>query len=49
VARADLLARLGRTGESAAAYRRALELEPPEAERRHIRQRLRSLTGTDPL
>lgn len=49
VARADLLARLGRTEESAAAYRRALELEPPEAERRHIRQRLHSVTGADPL
>jgi len=49
VARADLLARLGRAGESAAAYRRALELEPPEAERRHIRGRLHALTGTDPL
>ena len=49
VARADLLARLGRTDESAAAYRRALELEPPEAERRHIRRRLQSLAGTNPL
>lgn len=47
-ARADLLARLGRTEESVAAYRRALELEPPEAERRHIRRRLHALTGTDP-
>jgi RNA polymerase sigma-70 factor (ECF subfamily) len=48
VARADLLARLGRTGESVAAYQRALELEPPEAERRHIQERLRALTGTGP-
>jgi RNA polymerase sigma-70 factor (ECF subfamily) len=49
VARADLLARLGRADESVAAYRRALELEPPQAERRHIRRRLHALTGTDPL
>ncbi len=49
VARADLLGRLGRTDESIAAYRRALELEPPEAERRHIRRRLHFLTGTEAL
>jgi RNA polymerase sigma-70 factor (ECF subfamily) len=48
VARADLLARLGRTGESVAAYQRALELEPPEAERQHIQRRIRALTGAGP-
>jgi RNA polymerase sigma-70 factor (ECF subfamily) len=48
VARADLLARLGRGSESVAAYQRALELEPPEAERQHIQRRIRALTGAGP-
>jgi RNA polymerase sigma-70 factor (ECF subfamily) len=39
-ARADLLRRLGRGDESRAAYRRALELGPGEAERRFIEARL---------
>jgi RNA polymerase sigma-70 factor, ECF subfamily len=40
VARADLLARMGRDEEAARAYRTALELEPPAAERRYIQRRL---------
>jgi len=40
VARADLLARMGRDDEAARAYRTALELEPPAAERRYIQRRL---------
>jgi RNA polymerase sigma-70 factor (ECF subfamily) len=43
VARADLLARLGRADEAVVAYRTALELEPPEAERRFIQGRIRRL------
>ena len=39
-ARADLLARMGRDDEAARAYRTALELEPPAAERRYIQRRL---------
>jgi RNA polymerase sigma-70 factor (ECF subfamily) len=39
-ARADLLRRLGRTGESTAAYERALELAPSEVEREFLRGRL---------
>jgi RNA polymerase sigma-70 factor (ECF subfamily) len=42
-ARADLLRRLGRTGEAADAYRRALALVTDEAERRHLAERLRHL------
>ena len=45
MARADLLRRLGRRAESAAAYRTALELEPAPAERAFIAARLRALTG----
>lgn len=45
VTRADLLARLGRIDESIAEYRSALELEPPEAERRHITGRIQALTA----
>ncbi len=41
--RADLLRRLGRTEEAAAAYRRALELGTSEPERRYLRQRLAEL------
>jgi RNA polymerase sigma-70 factor, ECF subfamily len=53
LARADLLRRLGRTGEAQDAYRTALELEPPAAERAFIRARLGSLppvpgTGDEP-
>jgi len=43
VARAGLLARMGRAVEAAAAYRAALELEPPAAERRFIAARIRAL------
>ena len=44
LARADLLRRLGRTGEALETYRTALELEPPAAERAFIQARLASLT-----
>jgi RNA polymerase sigma-70 factor (ECF subfamily) len=43
--RADLLRRLHRDGEAAAAYRRALELVPTEAERRFLRRRLSEVSG----
>jgi RNA polymerase sigma-70 factor (ECF subfamily) len=43
VARADLLARLGRPDEAAAAYRTALELDPTAAERDFITRRLAAL------
>jgi len=43
MARADLLRRLGRRIEAAAAYRTALELEPAPAERAFIQARLSSL------
>jgi RNA polymerase sigma-70 factor (ECF subfamily) len=39
-ARGDLLARLGRTSEAAAAYREALALAGTEPERAHLRRRL---------
>jgi len=42
--RADLLRRLGRTEEAAAAYRQALELAPTDAERRYLRRRLREVS-----
>jgi RNA polymerase sigma-70 factor (ECF subfamily) len=42
-ARADLLRRLGRTGDAAVAYRRALELTRQEPQRRFIRRRLGEL------
>ena len=42
-ARADLLRRLGRTGEAAAAYGRALELAPSDVERDFLRGRLSEL------
>jgi RNA polymerase sigma-70 factor (ECF subfamily) len=53
LARADLLRRLGRTAEALDAYRTALELEPPAAERAFIQARLASLapipgTGDEP-
>lgn len=45
LARADLLRRLGRTREALAAYRTALELEPPPAGRAFIQARIRSLAA----
>ncbi|NUS11868.1 MAG: sigma-70 family RNA polymerase sigma factor [Streptomyces sp.] len=42
--RADLLRRLGRSSEAAAAYRDALALAPTEAERRFLARRLDSLS-----
>jgi RNA polymerase sigma-70 factor (ECF subfamily) len=39
-ARADLLRRLGRTGEAADAYRRALALATNDVERRFLRRML---------
>ncbi|MFN3649791.1 MAG: RNA polymerase sigma factor [Armatimonadota bacterium] len=44
-ARADLLRRLGRTGDAAAAYRTALALARQEPERRFLEARLRELDG----
>ena len=43
VARAELLRRLGRHGEAAQAYRRALALVSNEAERRHLEKRQREI------
>jgi RNA polymerase sigma-70 factor (ECF subfamily) len=43
--RADLLRRLGRDREAAAAYRRALELVATDAERRFLRKRLSEVSG----
>src|SRR5262245_11646894 len=43
VARAELLRRLGRHAEAAAAYRQALTLVSNEAERRHLEKRLREI------
>jgi RNA polymerase sigma-70 factor (ECF subfamily) len=45
IARADLLGRLGRHDEAAAAYQSALELEPAQAERLFIHRRLGELSG----
>jgi RNA polymerase sigma-70 factor, ECF subfamily len=45
VARADLLARLGRTADAAAAYGVALELEPARPTRNLIERRLAALRG----
>jgi RNA polymerase sigma-70 factor (ECF subfamily) len=44
-AQADILRRLGRTTEAAAAYDRALALVTHDAERRFLERRLRSLRG----
>jgi RNA polymerase sigma-70 factor, ECF subfamily len=44
-ARADLLARLGRSGEAALAYRRARQLAGTAAERRFLDRRLQLMTG----
>lgn len=41
--RAELLRRLDRADEAATAYHRALALDPPDAERRFLEQRLRAL------
>ena len=46
VGRADLLAQLDRRADAVAAYRRALELEPPAAERNFILRRIRELTNS---
>jgi RNA polymerase sigma-70 factor, ECF subfamily len=46
--RADLLRRLGRDGEAAASYRRALDLAPTEAERRFLGRRLSEVSGQQP-
>jgi len=43
--RADLLRRLGRTGEAAAAYREALALAATDAERRYLTRRLAETTS----
>ncbi len=43
--RADLLRRLGRNQEAAAAYRRAAELAPTDAERRFLSKRLSEVSG----
>jgi RNA polymerase sigma-70 factor (ECF subfamily) len=47
-ARADLLRRLGREAEAAAAYERALELSGNEVERRFLRRRLAGLNWGPP-
>jgi RNA polymerase sigma-70 factor (ECF subfamily) len=44
-ARADLLRRLGRNEEAAAAYARAVELAPEGADRRYLERRLASLNN----
>ena len=41
--RANLLSRLGRAGESSAAYKRALELAPTDVEREFLRGKLAAL------
>ncbi|MFF0372270.1 RNA polymerase sigma factor [Micromonospora sp. NPDC005087] len=46
--RADLLRRLGRYGEAAAAYRSALTLVGTEPERAHLLRRLESVTSEEP-
>jgi RNA polymerase sigma-70 factor, ECF subfamily len=43
--RADLLRRLDRPAEAAAAYREALELAATDAERRYLTRRLAEATG----
>jgi RNA polymerase sigma-70 factor (ECF subfamily) len=42
--RADLLRRMGRPEEAAAAYRKALELAAADAERRYLARRLAEVT-----
>lgn len=41
IARAGLLSRLGREDEALAAYRTALSLDPPPAERAYVEHRIR--------
>ncbi|MFI6507180.1 RNA polymerase sigma factor [Streptosporangium sp. NPDC050855] len=48
MARADLLQRLGRLPEAAAAYREALALAGTEPERAHLRRRLSAVEPTGP-
>jgi RNA polymerase sigma-70 factor, ECF subfamily len=48
-ARADLLRRLGRFAEAAAAYRQALALAGNESDRRFLQRRLIEVGGGDPL
>jgi len=43
--RADLLRRLGRHAEAAAAYQQALELATADADRRYLSRRLAEVTG----
>jgi RNA polymerase sigma-70 factor (ECF subfamily) len=45
VARAYLLARMGRRGDSVAAYQAALALEPSASEREFIRRRIDALSA----
>jgi RNA polymerase sigma-70 factor (ECF subfamily) len=45
--RADLLRRLGRSAEAAAAYRSALALAATEPERRYLQRRLAEVSGPD--
>jgi len=45
IARAELLRRLGRDHEAAAAYRAALDLEPAAASRSFVTRRIRELAG----
>jgi len=45
IGRADLLSRLHRNAEAVSAYRRALELELPVAERNFVERRVGELTG----
>ncbi|GAA2356113.1 hypothetical protein GCM10010404_05660 [Nonomuraea africana] len=47
-ARADLLQRLGRLPEAAAAYREALDLAGTEPERTHLRRRLNAIDPPGP-
>lgn len=46
VARGELLYRLGRNADAARAYRRAIELQLPAAERQLINDRIAAITGT---
>jgi RNA polymerase sigma-70 factor (ECF subfamily) len=48
MARADLLQRLGRFPEAAAAYREALALAGTEPERAHLRRRLNAVEPAGP-
>jgi RNA polymerase sigma-70 factor (ECF subfamily) len=44
--RADLLRRLGRTGDAAVAYREAYDLAPTDVERRFLKMRLAEVSGS---